>query len=140
MQEQLVEVVTPRSFKGKAPAQEIRSHQLRLSLDEPLHSRGLVLREKGYYAGKYSGYFWAYILWVGLNQYERVGLLSSFEIPAEEIRTVDMKINIEDELYERGVSLRASGPLIGKMKGVFWIYVLWLGLEQYEKEILTKEV
>ena len=132
--------MTHHPFKGKAPTKEVRSHQLRITLDDSLHNRGLALREKGYYAGKYSGYFWAYILWVGLNQYERVGLLTSFEIPSLETRSVEMKINVEDELYERGVQIRNNTSLVGKNKGVFWVYVLWLGLEQYEKEILPREL
>jgi hypothetical protein len=125
--------------KGKAPAQEIRSHQLKVSIEESLYTRILTAMEKGYYAGRYPNYFLAYLLWLGINKYTP-DKIERFKKEIAPVSVQDLRINVEDSLYERGVAVRKGSPFIGITKGIFWSYSLWLGLEQYEKEILPKEL
>lgn len=126
------------SNKKKLP-EIIRSHQLKITIDEQLYQRGNKAMQKGYYAGRYPTYFWAYILWLGLNKYTPE-LADSLDLPAVDKRPIAMKVNIEDAVYKRGVELRTKSPLVGIYKGLFWVAVLTIGLDQYEKEILPKEV
>ena len=128
-----------RSSNKKKPTETIRSHQLKITIDNHLYQRGNNAMQKGYYAGKYPTYFWAYILWLGLNKYTKK-LAGSLDLPAIDKRPFAIRVNVEDEVYKRGVELRAKSPLVGIYKGLFWVAVLTIGLDQYEKEILPKEV
>lgn len=117
----------------------IRSHQLKVSMDPELYQRILAAMERGYYAGRYPLYFLAYLLWLGINKYDPKEAESTvIQEPSDSV--MDVKINIEDSLYERGVSLRAGGPYKGRYKGLFWSCALQLGLECYEREILPREL
>jgi hypothetical protein len=50
-----------------------------------------------------------------------------------------LKIFVEEAWYAKAIELREKGYYKGKYKGQFWSYLLWLGLNQYEKEVLPKE-
>lgn len=128
-----------RSSNKKKLPEIIRSHQLKITIDNHLFLRGNKAMQKGYYAGRYPTYFWAYILWLGLNKYTKK-LADSLELPAIDKRPVAIRVNVEDEVYKRGVELRAKSPMVGIYKGLFWVAVLTIGLDQYEKEILVKEL
>lgn len=61
----------PENQNVKAPQDDTRTHQLKIFVEEAWYAKAIELREKGYYKGKYKGQFWSYLLWLGLNQYEK---------------------------------------------------------------------
>jgi len=60
--------------------------------------------------------------------------------PQDESRTHQIRTYVEEAWFEHAIELRGKGYYKGKYKGLFWAYILWLGLNQYEKEVLPKEM
>lgn len=54
-------------------------------------------------------------------------------------RTHQLKFNIDEETYERGMKLREKGYYRKSYEGEFWAYVIWLGANTYEAEVLASE-
>lgn len=54
--------------------------------------------------------------------------------------TRQLKLNIPEVLYERGMIDKAVGYYATEYKNKFWAYILWLGTNCYETEVLGVEL
>jgi len=51
-----------------------------------------------------------------------------------------LKFNISDELYQRGMADKDLGYYADKYESEFWTYMIWLGTNCYESEIIDVEL
>lgn len=51
-----------------------------------------------------------------------------------------LNFHISEEMYQRGLKDKAVGFYADKYESELWTYVIWLGLNCYEKEVLKIEL
>lgn len=57
----------------------------------------------------------------------------------EKNRTHQLKFNVDEDTYERGMALKEGGYYAKSYEGEFWAYILWLGANTYESEVMVSE-
>ena len=60
--------------------------------------------------------------------------------PKGETKSRQLKFHIEESVYEKCIKAKARGYFAGAYEGDFWGYLIWLGSNVYEEEVLKVEL